>query len=508
MSINSTSGMSSTSNLLQALNTISNPGGTGLPVTTYATEMQSALNLQLLTGPNKQLSNLQNQQTALNSLQSALQSLQSATNTLAASQNWNTVTATSSNASSYSITVNSGAQPSIYSIDILNLAQNQIDVGTQSFTGTSSVIATGTFIIEPTGGSAAPVTITIDSSNNTLQDLVNSINTGSNTTDVQAGLIYNGSGYELSLSSTKTGTNYAFSITGSAVSQFGISVTPTMNASNANMLVDNVNITSQSNSFVNAIPNVTINAVATGTGTITLNSDASTTISNVQNWMNSYNAVVDLIKTDTSYTAPGNGNNASSGPLFNDVVANTLNSSLPNTVMQSISNSTLSSLAQIGIVIDPTTGHLEFQPSNGFGVGGTVSLQDGKTTFTNALNNDAQSVETLFGVVSSGSLSSATTTNGVLGNLTNLLNSYLIGSNGQSAAITGDLTSISQQQTSINNYITLLNQQISTQVANFTKQLNQLNAAMQNSQFQASQLSALIGGSNSSSSSSSSSKIG
>ena len=505
MSVNSTSNNSTVASLLQSINTISTPGGTGLPVTTYSQELQKALQLQLLTQPQNQITNLQNQQSALYSLQSALNNLQNATNTLAASQNWSDVTATSSNTNDYTITVNAGAQPSIYSIDIQNLAQNQIDVGaTSSFTATSSTISTGTFIIEVSGTSTTSVTVTIDSSNNTLQGLVNLINEDTYQTDVAAGLINTGSGYELSLSSTQTGLNYAFSITGTAVSQFGFPATATVSATNASMQVDGITVTSQNNSFVNAIPNVTINAIATGTGNVTLSSDSTSIVNNVQTWMNAYNSVIDLIKTDTAYTAPAtNGQSATSGPLFNDVVANTLNSSLPSTLMQTFTNtynSTINSLASVGIVIDPTTGHLEFQPSSGFGIGTNVSLPDGKSTFTNALSNNSQAVQNLFyGLTNTGTLTSATANSGVLGSLTKMLNSYLIGSNGQTAAISSDISSINQQQDNINNYITLLNQQITSQVTNFTTQLNQLNAAMQQSQFQQSQLKSLIGGTSSSS---------
>ncbi len=506
MSVNSTSSStSSTANLLQELNTISNPGGTGLPVTTYASEMQQALQLQLLTNPDNQMTSLTNQQTALDALQSALQKLQSATNTLAASQNWNSVTSSNSNPTDYSITVNSGAQPSIYSIDIQGLAQNQIDVGlaTGTFTSTTSTLTTGSFVIQANAMSA-PVTISITSTSETLQDLVNTINTYTYESDVSAGLIYNGTSYQLSISSNQTGVNYGFSLTGTALGQFGFTSIATVSATNATMQVDGINVISQNNSFVNAIPGVTINAIATGTGTVSLSSDSSSIISNIQTWMSAYNSVVDLIKTDTAYTASATGTNVTSGPLFNDVVANTLNSSLPNSVMQSVGNtyeSSLSSLAAVGIVVDPTTGHLEFQPSTGFGIGTNVSLADGQTTFTNAMNQDSQAVQALFGVVSSGSLTSAYTTSGVLGNLTTMLNSFLIGSGGQVSAITGDTNSIQKQETNISSYISTLNQQISTQVASFTKQLNDLNAAMQQSQLQVKQLGALLGTNSSSSSS-------
>lgn len=508
MSVNLTSSSSSSSstyaNLLQQLNTISTPGGSGLPVTTYAQEMQAALQLQLTTGPENQISAYTQQTKAMNALQSALQSLQSASYTLSASQNWTAVTGTSSNPSDFTISVSSGAQPSIYSVDIMNLARNQVDVGATTFAyATSTFTTAGTFVITPDSGTALTLTI---GTTETLQDLANQINdytSGTTGTNVQAGIIYNGSSYQLSLSSDQTGADYGFSVTDLS-SIFGTMTT--VSATDAQMSLDGITITSQNNTFVNAIPNVTINAVATGTGTISLNSDSSTAVNAVQTWMTAYNNVVDLLNQDTAATTTASGTQP--GVLGNDATATNLLSGLPSYIMQTVSNAaspSLTSLAAIGIVVDPTTGHLEFQPSGGFGIGSAnVSLPDGKTTFTQAFNSDPTAVEDLFGVVQNNSLTTAVPTSGTLGNLSKMLTSYLTGSNGQQGAIQSDLNSIQQQQSSVQNYLNLINQQITNQVNNFTQQLNQLNAAMQKNSALMSQMSALISGGSSSTSSSSS----
>jgi flagellar hook-associated protein 2 len=513
MSINSTS--STSSNLLQSLNTISTPGGIGLPVTTYAQEMQSALQLQLTTEPNNQISAMQAQSQALNTLQSDLQAFQTATYSLASANNWTAVTGLSSNPSAFTISINPGAQASNYSINIQALAQNEFYVGASGLSTTTSALPmTGSFIIAPltTTGGLSTATINITGSNDSLQGLVASINNDTSQTGVEAGTIYNGSTYQLELSSVQTGSNYAFSISGTAAGQFGFPSTANVSATNANMTVDGISITSQTNTFTNAIPNTAIQALATGTGSVNLTQDTSSTVNTIQNWMNAYNKVIDLVKNDSTYTAPTNGQSASSGPLFNDITAQTLSSNLFSTVMQNvnITGSSLTSLAQVGIIVDPQTGHLEFQPTSGLG-GSSGSVTSGQTLFQNAYAQNSSAVQALFGVVQGSTSSTAIPTSGALYNITNTLNSYLIGTNGEPGLIQGDITSISQQQTQVQSYLTQVNQEITTQVANFTQQMNNLNAAMARSQALSAQLSALISGSStalSSSSSSSSSSSG
>ena len=232
--------------------------------------------------------------------------------------------------------------------------------------------------------------------------------------------------------------------------------------------------------------------------------------------MNSYNSLVDLLRKDTAYT-PSSENSSNSqatsgtvGPLFNDPNATALLEQLPAqlTQMFTTSNSAVSSLASIGIVVDPTNGHLEFQPSSGFSFSGgstfSGSLQNGQTMFENAISSNASSVEQLFGVVQNNSLSTAIPNKpSVLYSMYNTLQTFLYGANGLSP-IQGDLNSISAQQKSINSYLTMVNSQINQQIANYTSQLNALNAAMQQSQMQMQKLGALFGGSSSSSSTSSS----
>ncbi len=495
-------------NLLQQLNTISNPAGNGVPVSQYVQEYQSILTHQLESAPNQELSTLSAQQSALTALQSALGQFQSATQTLASLQAWTPATVTSSS-SAFSATTQAGAQPATYSISVTQLAQSQLDVATvgQSSTSGSSSIAAGSFTITSNNGGTATVNIT---ANESLNNIAAAINQFSSTTDVSASIINSGSGstpYYIALQSTQTGSNYGFSLNDSSggtylSTNFGFPSTPNQAAQNAQITLDgSVNVLSSSNTFTNAIPNVTLNVSQTtsSAGTLTIAQNQQSIVKAVQTWMNSYNSLIDLVHKDTSYT-PGTATQPSSaGPLFNDPNATGVLSQLPGALNTVLGSGAENSLASVGIVVNPTTGHLEFQPAGGFGSAG-ATLQDGQTMFTNALQSNASAVQQLFGVVQNAGASSAVPTTGVLGNVNTTLNEF-IGGNGQTGTIQSDLTGIQSQQTSLNNYIAQLNQLISQNVANFTKQLNSLNASLAQSQSQMQMLSALIGGSGTSSSS-------
>ncbi|MHB1627061.1 MAG: flagellar filament capping protein FliD [Bacilli bacterium] len=507
-------------NLLQQLNTISNPNGVGIPVSTYTSEMQKILTQQLTTVPNNELSTLNASQSALTALQAALQSFQTATYTLASSANWNSVSAASSDPSAFTATTASGAQPGIYSLLVTALAQNQTNIQNSDFASSasgSSYFTSGTITLTPTtvnGGTTQTINVAASES---LNSIASAVNADTALTGVQAQVLYNGSSYQLGFSATQTGTAYKYKLGGTLIGTGTGQFTTTNTApADASINLGGVTLSSSTDTFVNSIPNVTINVANTMStaGTLSIASSTSGTVAAVQTWMSSYNSLIDLLHKDTAYTPSTNTSNqnasGTSGPLFTDTNANNLLSQLPTAVSQIVSgvSSNLSSLAAVGIVENPTTGHLEFQSSSGFtGTGSsfTGTLPDGQTMFTNALTSNASGVQQLFGIVQNNTASTAIPTSGVLGNVSNLLTTYLTGAGGQPSPIQSDLNSISAQETNINSYLTQINQQIAQNVANFTSQLNALNAAIQQSQAQTQALSALLGGSSSGSSSSGSS---
>ncbi len=180
-----------------------------------------------------QVSTDQNQQSAFQGVQKDLQSLQAAASQLAQSQGsvFDSMTATSSNSGILTAAAGTGAQAGITSLQVLSLAQSN-QIASQGYTSSSSTISQGTFQIQSGSKSA---TITIDSTNNTLNGLAQAINnagvgvsativnTGSNGTQAQP--------YRLLLTSSATGTANAIKITNNLAASSGTTVQPNFSTS-------------------------------------------------------------------------------------------------------------------------------------------------------------------------------------------------------------------------------------------------------------------------------------
>lgn len=491
-------------NILQQLSSIPNPGGSGVPVAQYVSEYQQALTDQLEGASQQQLSTLGTQQSALTKLQTALENFQQASYTLASYQQWSQVTPSSTN-SSISVSASPGAGQGTYNVSVTSLAQNEVNVAQSGWQSSPTAAAglSGTFTITGHSGSSTAYTtpsITV-SSTDSLQTIVNDVNQYTGSTGVQASVIENSSNqYQLVMQSVDTGTGNAFTLNDSSDNLISTQLdigSATQAASDAQITLDGVNLASNTNTFTQAIPDVTLNVSSAGaSGTITLAPNTSAVVSSVQTWMSSYNSLVDLLHTDTAYTPANQQNNTpgSTGPLFGDVNANSLLAELPGSLAQQLGSGTFTSLAQLGIVLDPTNGHLEFQPASGFGTSGfSGSLPSGQTTFTNAISTNPSAVEQFFGVVQ-GSGSTAVPSSGLLYSLSTTLSSFV----GPSGTMQTDINNVQNQQTSLNSYIKQLNSQIASQVQNFQSQLNQLNASLAQSQAQMQEFSALFGGSSTS----------
>ncbi|MCY0893420.1 MAG: flagellar filament capping protein FliD [Acidibacillus sp.] len=493
---------SNSGSIMQQLSSIPNVSGSGVPVQQYTTAMQQALTQEMTAVPDEQIQTFAATTSALSSLQSALQQLQTATQTLASAQTWTPTSVTSSNTSSFTLAGGPGAIVSSFGINVTSLAQAQMDV--TQFTGTASVTG-GTFSIQGAGTSAVQITVT---SGESLSDIVSSVNSQTTNTDVQAFLLGNN---QIAFQSTLTGQSNGFTladVSGNFVTGQAF-VTMTQSASDATITIGGTTVTSSSDVFSNIVPNVTLTAVATGSGELSVTQNTSQVMTSVQSWMTAYNSVINLLNTDTAYTPPiaGSTGSGQAGPLVGDPTASGLLSQLPNSITSMLpSNGVLQSLSAVGIVVDPNNGNLEFQSSSGFTINGQSfggTLQSGQTMFQNALNNNLGQLQSLFGVVPDTTLQTVIPMSGVLGSLNNNLNQYL-GFGSMKGMIPTELKSISDQTTNLNNYLTEVNQMITSRVSNFTSQLNTLNASLQKTQSQMSMLSSLFGSNSSSNSSGSS----
>ncbi|MDA8636073.1 flagellar filament capping protein FliD [Rhodobacteraceae bacterium] len=221
-----------------------------------------------------------------------------------------------------SIVVSTLARGQAVSFDLTNNGFSNAFSNSSSRTASSS-IDQGTMVF--TLGSTA-TTITINSTNNTLQGLVDEVN---KITGVQATLIDTDGSGSLSLSiRSDTGANNSFSISSGSgdLSAFNTGdysnawVTRQTTAADSSFTVDGVTVTRSSNTITDLFAGHTINLTAADSSTaIEVTSSLATTDARarMQSFIDSINTVKKFLKTETQRGLNG----AEPGSLAGDVTA-------------------------------------------------------------------------------------------------------------------------------------------------------------------------------------------
>jgi flagellar hook-associated protein 2 len=161
--------------------------------------------------------------TAFQGVEAKLLALQSTVFQLGRAQNnaFDGISATSSDESQVTAAADHGATPGIYTLQVNSLAKSQM-TASQGFDSASSAITQGTLQIKLNSG--ATTTITIDSTNNTLQGLASAINAAN--AGVTASIVNDGSDsrtqpYRLLLTATNGGTDNGFTIVNNLAADSG-----------------------------------------------------------------------------------------------------------------------------------------------------------------------------------------------------------------------------------------------------------------------------------------------
>ena len=221
-----------------------------------------------------------------------------------------------------SIVVSTLARGQAVSFDLTNNGFSNAFSNSSSRTASSS-IDQGTMVF--TLGSTA-TTITINSTNNTLQGLVDEVN---KITGVQATLIDTDGSGSLSLSiRSDTGANNSFSISSGSGDLYAFNtgdysnawVTRQTTAADASFTVDGVTVTRSSNTITDLFAGHTINLTAADSSTaIEVTSSLATTDARarMQSFIDSINTVKKFLKTETQRGLNG----AEPGSLAGDVTA-------------------------------------------------------------------------------------------------------------------------------------------------------------------------------------------
>lgn len=392
--------------------TISSPGvGSNLDVNSIVTQLMT-VEKQPLTLLNQREASYQAKLSAFGSLSGALSSFQSSLSNLTLSSKFNAFSATMADTSIASATARSSAQPGSYNINVTQLAKSQtlitqgvastsaaiggsgkttlsFDFGTIGADATLSngVYSNGSFAADATRATA---TVTIDSSNNTLQgirDAINAANLG-----VSASIISDGSAtpYRLVLTSTASGANSSMRIQvdGDAGLQNLLSydaagtqnLTQTSQAQDSKLTVNGINVVSHNLSVADAIQGTTLTLSKEGSTTLTVSRDTSSLSTTLNGFVTAYNNLQKTISSLTSYDPDTKAAGTLNGDATTRMVQNQVRQVLGNTIGNT--GGQLNSLTQLGISIDKS---------------GTMSLDSSK--LQKAIDNNYADIGSLFATV-------------------------------------------------------------------------------------------------------------
>lgn len=341
--------------------------------------------------------------------------------------------ATSSDSSVSVISSDGINSPGTYNISVSQLAQNDISLSsTFSSTGTD-LSSSGTGSLDINIGTGSPVTISVNTAGQTNSDVLNSIATAINNQlgDKVKASVYqvDSNNVQLSLKSIDTGSANQISISNSQgdLQSLNIGNLYTSDQLDAKFTIDGVSFQRSGNIVNDAISGMSLelNNTTSGNDQINVALDTQQIQTNIQSFIDQYNAVNSLIRQDTFV----DGQTQQKGTLADNMSIRSMSNTLWQMVVEpvnSLSGSGISQLADIGI---------ETQSD------GSLSITDSQK-LQNALKTNPQGVQDLF-----------TASDGLANTLKNKIDTYITGNNNLLDTI----------KSGIDDRINRLNDQISQQ---------------------------------------------
>jgi flagellar hook-associated protein 2 len=355
--------------------------GSGLDVNSIVTQLMTVEN-QPLTALDQKTASFQTKISAYGSLSAALSQFQSSLSALKQPATFGALTAQSSDTSTVSTSIGTGAVAGTYSVQVTQLAQ-AAKLASAGFAATTDTAGTGTLtfqtgtfaagVFTPAGTSGAK-TVTIAAGNQTvagIRDAVNAAGIGITATIVNDG---SASGNHLVFTSTASGAANSLKVTvadadGSNANTTGLSalafdpaavvgsgrnMTQQVAAQDAKLVIDGIPISKPSNVTTDAIEGVTINAVAltTGTGTtLTVAADASGATKAVQAFVSAYNALNTTLRGLTKYDPTTKTASTLTGDSTVRTIQSRFSAILGSSVPGLAVGSTMNTLSQAGITM-------------------------------------------------------------------------------------------------------------------------------------------------------------
>ncbi|HBH39931.1 MAG TPA: flagellar cap protein FliD [Curvibacter sp.] len=289
--------------------------------------------------------------TTFGQIKSLVSTLQDAVGRLTSVTGWNAVSATSSNKDYVSASAIGGTQATSFSVEVQSLARARATASQSLPAG--AALGQGTLTLTVNG---TAVNIEVGAAD-TLAGIAGKIN--GSAAGVTATILNDGAGERLLLTSKATGLSGAFALTvsdvdGNNADDLGLSrllfnTTETKTAADAQATINNIPVTSSTNTFTNVVSGVTLTAAKeTEAGkpvTITVAPDSSAVKANIEAFVKAYNDINGVLNEATKFDqATGVG-----GLLQGDSTTLSLQNALRAAVQSVTSGGTFSRLSDIGI---------------------------------------------------------------------------------------------------------------------------------------------------------------
>lgn len=363
--------------------------GSGLDVESIVTQLM-AIERQPIDRLSSKKTLVDAQVSAYGSLKSKISTFQTAMAGLSSASKFQVFTGQSNDESLFTATADSNASVGSYNVNVVELAQRD-KIASKAYTDKGSVIGEGTLSFSV---GTESFNVVVDSTNNTVAKLRDSINNAPDNTGVTASIVTDDAGAHLVLTSNDTGLDNALTV--SAVDSDGVNTDDSglsslaydtgagvvhraaiTSALDAVVEIDGFTVTSASNVISGALEGVSITAKAKGASTIDVNRDDAAITAAVQSFADSYNA----LRTElTNQRKKGGTLEADSTVLaIESQLSGILNSG------NAITGSQFSYLSQIGLTTDDL-GKMNLNTDN----------------LNNVLNSDFSSVANLFAAPNEG----------------------------------------------------------------------------------------------------------
>lgn len=301
--------------------------GSGLDVNSIVTQLV-ALEKRPLTQLQTKAATIQTKLSAYSQMKSLLSTFSDAAAKLTRDGSWNGMTVTSSNSAAVSATVSGIASATAFGVSVQQMARAQsvasapvvkdtpVGAGTLTIQLGTWLHTTPPATFTPGTDSPLEVTVGADDSLTTIAAKINDTNGG-----VTATVLRDATGERLLVRSKETGEASGFRIQvsedvdepGLSALAFdpenapgaGMAANAVQYAQNTLAKINGIDVVSVNTTFADAIPGLklTVSQVTTDEVSMTVGADTAAMKKNIQDFVNAYNAINDLLSSSTKYDA-------------------------------------------------------------------------------------------------------------------------------------------------------------------------------------------------------------